>query len=88
MLFHYTKLGTAIDYILKNKQLKFSTISNTNDPYERYPLIFSYSTRSKEENLNDGAAVEKCIWLSEHIKDGIQMLCLTKDLSSDNGLGL
>ena len=40
------------------------------------------------ENLNDGAAVEKYIWLSEHIKDGIQMLCLTKDLSSDNELGL
>ncbi len=34
-LYHYTSARTAIDFILKNRTLRFSSYTNTNDPTER-----------------------------------------------------
>lgn len=31
-IYHYTKSETAIDFILKNKNLRFSSFNETNDP--------------------------------------------------------
>lgn len=88
LVFHYTKIDTAITYILQNRQLKFSTIKNTNDPYEKYPYVFTHSPKNASTDSGDALAMKKCMWLSEHLKKEIQILCLTKDMLSDNLPGM
>lgn len=35
LVFHYTKLSTALEYIFPSGKIEFGTLSNTNDPYEK-----------------------------------------------------
>lgn len=42
-LYHYTKLQTALEYILPSKTLKFSEFTGTNDPKEREPWFFKFA---------------------------------------------
>ena len=43
-IYHYTQAATAIDFILKNKNLKFSSFNQTNDPKETKDWILSPGT--------------------------------------------
>ena len=44
MIFHYTKLETALEYILKNKQLLFTKYKDSKDPHESRNRKFSLTT--------------------------------------------
>ncbi len=82
LLYHYTKAETALEYILKNKQLRFSPIHNTNDPYEQCNLVFSINTdHFCTENMNAkimGEWMTKSFQVSHEIKNGVKALCFTK----------
>ncbi len=83
LLYHYTKAETALEYILKNKQLRFSPIHNTNDPYEQCNLVFSIDTdHFCTENMNAktmGEWMTKSFQVSHEIKNGVKVFCFAKD---------
>ena len=43
-IFHYTKLETAFEYILKNKQLRFTKYKDSKDPHESRLRKFALTT--------------------------------------------
>lgn len=43
-LYHYTDAKTAIEFILKNRTLKFGPYTGTNDPKERKNWLFDFGT--------------------------------------------
>jgi len=77
-IYHYTKSETAIDFILKNKNLKFSPFSKTNDPKETKEWFFIPGT-------NEGRELSKYTpeYLSERLnptfKESTSLLCFSKD---------
>ena len=50
MLVHFTRLSTALDHIIPNKQLRMSRFADLNDPHEyrRRKIVFMIVERSEE----------------------------------------
>lgn len=42
MIYHYTSLRTAMEYILPSRKLRFSSFMNVNDPYEKITRSVGY----------------------------------------------
>lgn len=42
MIYHYTKLNTAMEFILKTNDLRFSSFRNLNDPFEKLSRSIGY----------------------------------------------
>ncbi len=70
---HYTKCETAIDYILKDRRLKFSLFSETNDPYERLPYAF---TGCNTKNMK---LLYEIFQNNNFIKEHVKLLCFAED---------
>lgn len=77
-VYHYTKAETALNYILKDKTLKFSLFNSTNDPKESKDWFFSAGT-----NENRGLTKYSSDYLSgimnPRIKSTTHLLCFSKD---------
>ena len=77
-IYHYTKSETAIDFILKNKNLRFSPLSKTNDPKETKEWFLIPGT-------NEGRDLKKYTpeylskRLNPYFKDSTSLLCFSKD---------
>lgn len=68
-LYHYTKIGTAVEHILYEKRLRFSTGINTNDPRE-------YQSMDLEPTLEGDCAQDT---YSQNWKEAEKSLAETKD---------
>lgn len=67
IVYHYTKLDTAIKYILFNKSLKFSDRQLSNDPIERdIPLIF------KSNGLEDYMLTDEIIFFANRLEQQVR----------------
>lgn len=77
-IYHYTKAETAINFILKNKNLKFSSFSKTNDPKETKEWFFIPGT-------NEGRDLKKYTpeylskILNPTLRGATNLLCFSKD---------
>jgi hypothetical protein len=81
-IYHYTKLQTAMEKILFGNQLRFSTLSETNDPYEFKKIFFSYSEYiGPGGDANSDFANSKKInsELNTIIKEKTKVLCFCKN---------
>lgn len=69
-LFHYTKAKTAINYILKNNQLKLSKRLKSFDPMEKEPpqIIFERNGRSDPNNKNASKIQKKLISYHKNLR--------------------
>lgn len=77
-LFHYTKLGTMMDHILPNMQLRMSPFSRMNDPREskKWNLTFFLPADLFPEGFS---AVEGSLEYSDRIKGNAHVVCFTRD---------
>ncbi|MBU2912932.1 DUF2971 domain-containing protein [Reichenbachiella agariperforans] len=78
-IYHYTKLSTAIRYILPAKQLLTNSLSNTNDPRENQPWAFGGVNIDFEgiypNTYNDNTHIDHQYQLGKEIKNRVQILC-------------
>ena len=87
IIYHYTKASTAIDYILRNKQLRFIKAVNSSDPIESiraerstfYNSINSEKTNTIEhhDNVNDLHAT------LEDLHQKFNQICFCKNTPSN-----
>lgn len=83
MLFHYTRLETAMELILTSMQLRFSSFRNVNDPHERgyKSLSFNWSNRNPiDESLIDHGMYQREV--DSIRQDESKLLCFSKNASS------
>lgn len=86
LLYHYTSIENAKDYILKNRTLKFGAISQTNDPKEtknwRFTLHTMGSSDLSRHDLQDLSAR-----FTSALKSRTKVVCFSRDsqpLSGDH----
>jgi len=84
LIYHYAKYTTAIEKILFDKQLKLSSLRDTNDPREYKFLHFNSIgwnlSESASVDLNKATSVINCT-----IENSYKIACFcTNSLSSDN----
>lgn len=86
LVYHYTKIQIATDYILKNRSLKIGSFTKTNDPKEVKEWKFNLGTNEHRDlgkyNMNELSAQ-----LSKELKEKTKVLCFSKDrepLSGDH----
>lgn len=77
-LYHYTSAETAINAILKNRTLMFSTYTETNDPKERKGWLFDFGT-NEQRDLGIYMQTEQSGWLSGAFKSKTLLACFTRD---------
>ena len=81
-LFHYTKLSTAVDGILKSGTIQFGKLQNTNDPYERQIMALDLDIGSA--NFSAGHPHRELLRhaYSEltNVHSGCNLLCTTMDV--------
>jgi hypothetical protein len=77
-LYHYTRLDTAEDFILPNKNLKFSRYQETNDPQERKEWFFSAGT-NEGRCLNKYTPEYLSSVLNPSLKVNTHVLCFSTD---------
>ena len=83
MLFHYTKLQTALELILTSMQLRFSSFRNVNDPHERgyKSLSLNWSNREPiDESLIDYNKYQREV--DSIRQDESKLLCFSKNTST------
>ncbi len=69
---HYTNLR-SLELIIEGMQLKFSSLSKTNDPFENKNLLFKIIIRHKRGTLvTTSRQIEK-----ENLKDYFKVICFT-----------
>lgn len=92
LLYHYTKSSTALEHILYENRLKFSTVLNSIDPIERerFNLGREYigidsSNNIFSETQKDALFVEKEI---DNLLDQIKIICFCENkIPRKNGIG-
>ena len=77
-VYHYTKPEIAIDFILKDRRLRLSKLTSTNDPKESKNCFFIPGTNERR-NLDRYTPDKLSKMLNKHIKDETSLLCLSKD---------
>lgn len=77
-IYHYTKADTAIDYILKNKNLRLSKFNTTNDPKESKDWFFIPGT-NENRNLDKYTPEYLSTIMNPDLKEKTSLLCFTKD---------
>lgn len=78
LLYHYTKASTALDYILKNRSLRLSKYTSTNDPKETKTWQFNLGT-NEERDLGKYKMDEESAWLSRELKERARLACFCMD---------
>lgn len=76
-LFHYTKLETALEYILPNMSLRMSPMINVNDPKESKAknVMLSYNTNNHKNVSNDLSETKKIV--NSILLNQSRMLCFS-----------
>lgn len=82
-IYHYTKLSTAIEYILPSMNLRTNFLNQMNGPQERHQWSFGGVNIPYESLYNDvipdsdsdGAHFDRIFRLGEEIKSKIQAIC-------------
>lgn len=77
-LYHYTKTSTARDFILKDRSLRFSSYSGTNDPKETKTWQFDLGT-NENRDLGKYKMDELSTWLSSELKRAARLACFSMD---------
>lgn len=77
-IYHYTKAETAIDFILKDERLRFSSFVNTNDPKESKKWFFLPGS-NQGRDLSAYTPDTLSNLLHRHIKESTQLICFSKD---------
>lgn len=83
MIFHYTKSSTAIDYILKNNNLRFNSIRNSSDPIERIRAnrsIVNNTPSTFENRMKDVEAAELVNYVGD-LEDRFSIVCFCKNIN-------
>jgi hypothetical protein len=78
---HYTRLETAVDYILKNRSLRLGPLTATNDPRETKTWLFalgrgSFSSLSSDELKN---LAKRNVEFDKLLKHNHKVLCVSQD---------
>ena len=73
-IFHYCKLNTAIEYILKDQKLLLGPLIDTNDPRENKSFVFAatYGLDSDFKGLN-----ENNFEVSNLLREGCKVICFS-----------
>lgn len=77
-VYHYTKLATARDFILKYRNLRLGTFAKTNDPRESKDWRFDLSSR-KGIDFDHYDSNKTSKWLSAALKYKTRLLCFSLD---------
>ena len=77
-LYHYTSARTAIDYILKDKQLKLGRYFNTNDPKETKTWQFSIGS-NENRDLSGVSLTEISEKFTRALKHKTNLACFSQD---------
>lgn len=84
-LYHYTKLGTALEYILETRTLRFSKLSDLNDPRESKAWI-PVGTGPNDDATNRAYSNGNSIF--SEMRKRSEVLCFSiDDLSFPLGMG-
>lgn len=82
-IFHFTKLETALEYILPTMQLRTNSLSNMNDPKESQPWAFGsvnvYPENLYPESYSSDTHIDHQFRLGSEIKDSSQIICFVND---------
>ncbi len=84
-LYHYTSAATAIDCILKNRTLRLSPYTTTNDPKERKDWLFDFGTCDPRKDLMRYNREEFSKRLSREFKHKTHLTCFSRDADSLTG---
>ncbi|EAT13601.1 DUF2971 domain-containing protein [Bermanella marisrubri] len=76
--YHYTKAETALDFILKNRNLRLGSYDQTNDPKETKSWKFNFGT-NENRDLSKYKMEELSAWLSFELKGKAKLLCFSMD---------
>lgn len=76
-LYHYTKVETARDCILRSRSLKIGSFRNTNDPKETKDWEFNFALGELEPGIEETNLASRA--LSNEIKSKAKVLCFSKD---------
>ena len=77
-IYHYTSSETAIDFILKNKNLRLSSYTNTNDPKEAKEWFFIPGT-NENRDLSKYTPEYLSNIMNPVLKGGSKVLCFSTD---------
>ena len=83
-LYHYSKVTTAVDYILKDRSLMLGRYNTTNDPKETKSWQFNLGTNEDRE-LGKYNMAEESAWLSHELKYRARLACFCMDSSPLSG---
>jgi hypothetical protein len=77
-VYHYTKVDTALNYILKMGKLRLNSFSKVNDPREskNWSIITTVSP-SSDLNLQEWDALSDVV--SDALKRNVKLVCFSKD---------
>lgn len=82
-IYHFTKLNTAIEFILPKKQLRTSSLHKMNDPKESQPWAFGGINLNYEgwypENYSEETHIDTTYNFGNDIKSNVQIICFVKD---------
>ena len=85
-IFHYTKLETAFEKILKNKQLRFTKYIDSKDPHEYKKRNFALTIQG---NISWSQFDEKLLQANKDINKMIQnklrMICFCRNITNCSG---
>ena len=84
-IYYYSKLSTALEFILPYSQLLLSPIMRTNDPKESKPQLFTYNSNHKSGPIGMFELNEKCNLV---LKDDCKVICFSKDYRNYQGCHL
>ena len=76
-LYHYTRVETARDCILRSRSLKISSFRNTNDPKETKDWEFNYALGDENPGIEETNIVGSAI--ASEIKCKSKVICFSKD---------
>jgi len=82
-VYHYTKLTTAIEYILPRMELRTNNLHRMNDPKENQPWSFAGRNIDYQASYPDTYShtthIDHQYKLGDEIKGSCQILCFVKD---------
>lgn len=78
-IFHFTKFSTAVEYILPQRQLKLSSLINTNDPreYKSYGFGVKNGFFDEDQKINQQLSWNQKI--SDLLREKVKVLCFSTD---------
>ncbi len=77
-VYHYTRVSVACDFILKDRTLRFSSFSRTNDPKESKDWEFNLATY-RGRDLGAYKFQETSQWFSAALKSNAKLACFSLD---------